>query len=52
MKDLPGQRINDFEDFKNVLRKLFLRQPKFRDDWQVVSGDLDDLEDRLKSSSD
>lgn len=33
MKDLKGHKINNFEELKQVLRKLFARQKEFRDDW-------------------
>lgn len=37
---------------KIVLRKLFARQKEFRDDWQVITEDLDEVQNKLKKSED
>lgn len=52
MKDLQGHKINNFKELKLVLRKLFAGQKEFRDDWQVITEDLDEIQDKLKNSED
>ena len=52
MKHLRAYKINNFEELKVTLRNLFAKQKEFRDDWQVITADLDDIQDKLKLSED